>query len=618
MPRRALTQMAWLCAALAAPALTACDQPELWPVPAAEADGGRLPSTRDMAAPPEAGLAAPPRRYTLRLNEAANPPLQLDMDRSEVIELLGAIADDTTLLELDPLPLLRNVMDTVKRACGEDWRRDDPDPVYDCDLTPLGRTFSRPGVPWQASPEFALVRLLTMTPANVLVEGTSIEFMQQLSDFANIGGGFSQILADTLQIERTDEIVPAEEAVRALKDHLIGSHPNTSPDGRLLITLGDVLADLAPLAQTLGPVPPHPGVLDPAFPPRARVIGPDFRMQVTAESNIRVMEGVLAATGRDVTMVLQTPDRRPAQTPLRFDFNDPEDFQVLGLVDTPVADLRFRILEHPKFVPACLEAPEGCQNNGPNRPIGDDTVWTLDRWTLEYIVGFAALTRYEALVHEQCYVSCALARVAVGRDGTPPGFARFGVAFDLGPSDQFVWELINEVVQVGLHGPDARDRAEGEANVAFTVTDIPVGITGPQAAEAVRPLLVRQASGISDFLLGDFRARSGAVDFYFRRASDGRPVLQFVAPEDLPPTRRFTWATPGFFADAALTDKRSATDLPGMADTAHEKLIIEPGERAYFIEDAAGVRWQITVFGSFPGADVVDIEVAPVDPQEAR
>ncbi|MCA9545193.1 MAG: hypothetical protein KC613_12405 [Myxococcales bacterium] len=601
--------------ALGAGGLAGCEQPELWEVPPPPGDARPpLPTTRDMQAPPDLGApATAPRRYTLRLNSEPNPPLVLDMSREEVVALLGAIADDTVILELDPLPLLRNVLAAVKSACGVQWRQDVAEPRYDCDATALGRSFTRPGVPWQASPEFALVRLLTMTPANVIVRGTSIEFMQALSDIADIGGGFAQILADTLQIPRTQEIVPSEAVVRALKDHLIAPHPGTSPDGRLLVTLGDVLADMAPLSEKLGPAGGHPGVLDPAFRPRGIILTDDFRMRVRAQSRIRVFEGLSAALGRDVAMGLETPDRRPATTPLGFDFTDPDDFQLFGLVDAPTVDLKFRILEHPKFVPACLGVEAGCTANRPQTPVGDESVWRLDRWELEYVVAFAAMTTYERLVHEQCYVSCRVARVAVGQDGLPPGFADFGVPFDLGPAAQFVWELINEVVQVGLHGPDESDRREGEANVAFTVTDIPVGITGAQAAEAVRPLLERQSQAISDFLLGDFRANAGPVDFYFRRGSDGRPVLQFLAPEDLPPGQRYRHAQPGFFADAALTQKVSAQAIDGLANTTHEKWVVAPGETPLFIEDAAGDRWQITVFGSFPGAPTVDLEVRPAE-----
>jgi hypothetical protein len=491
--------------------------------------------------------------------------------------------------------------------------------VYDCDLTPLGRSFTRPGVRWWESPEFALVRLLTMTPANVLVEGTSIEFLQALSDTFNIGGGFGQILADTLDIGLTTEIVPSEFVVVSLRETLLAPHPGTTPDGRLIVTLRDVLLDLAPLADTLGPVGDHPGVLDPNFIPHSEVIGPDFHMVAVAKSNLRILDGLKAAAGLDNLVIMEGPDRRPADTPLSFDFDDPDDFALLGLAEQPVADMRFYLAEHPKFVPACVGAEAGCQRNLPGQPVGVDTVWRLRPWELEYSVTKAALLAYEHLQTHNCYVACAIAEVSVGQDGAPDGWGAFGVPLDLGPQNQFVWELISEVVQVGLHGADYSDRREGEANVAFDMFDIPVGITGEEAADAVRPLLQRQAGAISDFLLGDFRQRSGPVDFVFKRASDSRPVLQFIAPSDLPEGRNYGWRSPGFFADAGLSQKVSATSLDAanggaMADTEHEKWVVPPGPSTLYIEDDAGQRWRLRIAGGFPGAPSVDVYVSPVQP----
>lgn len=605
-----------LLLSLLALGLFACEQPELWPVPAKPGprpDGG-LPSTRDAAVPPDA--AAPTSQeehYTLRLHDAPPAPLALNLTREEVQELLGAIADDVVLLELDPEPLLFNVLEAVKTACGTDWRRDVAEPRYDCAQTPLGRTFGANGA-WRQSPEFALVRLLTMTPANVIVDGTSIEFLQVVSDTFGIGGGFSQILAESLDIARTDEIVPSEAVVPALREALLATHPGTTGDGRLIVTLGDVLADLSPLAEKLGPVGPHPGVLDPDFVPFGRVIdGDNFRMKAVANSNLRVLDGLKAAVGVDNQVIMEGPDRRPADTPLRFDFDDPDDFAIEGLVDEPRANLRFRILEHPKFVPACVGEEGGCRENMPGDPVGVDTVWHLRPWELEYGVTLAALLAYDALAVRNCYVACAIAEVSIGQGDDPPGWARFGVPLNLGPNNQYVWELISEVVQVGLHGPDERDRREGEANVAFTLTDVAVGITGAQAAEAVRPLLQRQAGAISDFLLGDFRRRSGPVDFVFKRASDTRPVLRFVAPMDLPEGTPYRWSVPGFFADAGLTQKVSATEIAGMADTEHEKWVVVPGETILFMADEAGRRWRLRVAGGYPGAPSIEIFVQPVE-----
>jgi hypothetical protein len=618
-------------------ALFGCEQPELWAVPNLQrvAVDGDVPGSRDAAVEPD---LAPPEpveaRYTLKFHEK-NLPLELNMERDEVRALLGAISDDVVLLQLDPVDLLRNVLTAVKTACGTDWRNDVRNPVYDCDLTPLGRTFSRPGQPWQQSPEFAMVRLLTMTPANVIVGGSSLALMQALAEIGRIEGGFSQILADSLGIARTAEIVPDDVAVYSLKANLLGSHPNTTPDGRLEITLGDVLDDLRPLAQKLGPYAAgpgedtgsHPGVLDPDAMPVGRLLGPEFRMHIVAESNLRVLDGIkagLSAEGRgqENLVLLYDDDREPATTPLRFNFADPSTFEITGLFDEPTVDLDFRILEHDKYVNSCLGEESGCQRNLPGRPASPDSVWAVAPWTLEYIVADAARVRYAERRVRLCYINC-LAEVEIGQGEAPAGWAHFGLPFDLGPADQYIWELLSEVVQVNLHRADLAGevgegqpdtRPEGAANVAFAVRDVPVGLTGEDCAERVRPMLVRQAGAVSDFLFGDYRARSGDVDFAFRREADGRFVLQFLAAEDLPPGTEYRHRNPGFFADAALSTKVSRTEAPGFADTTHEKLVVVPREQTVFIEDADGRRFRVRVFGSFAGDPQVDVALLEVQP----
>jgi hypothetical protein len=132
-------------ASVALMALTACASPEAEPLapPPPILDGGN----RDVGADPDQGVVAPgkqERTFTLRINDAPSAPLTLDMNRDEVNELLGPVARDIVLLELDPVPLLRNIMREVKTACGTDWQRDAQDPEYDCSGTALGRTFAAP------------------------------------------------------------------------------------------------------------------------------------------------------------------------------------------------------------------------------------------------------------------------------------------------------------------------------------------------------------------------------------------------------------------------------------------------------------------------------------------
>ncbi|RYE88717.1 MAG: hypothetical protein EOO75_12990, partial [Myxococcales bacterium] len=220
----------------------------------------------------------------------------LELDRAGVDAIMNEqIQRDTLLLELDPTPLLENALDQIKVACGTDWKKDSADPKHNCALTPLGQTFKGPDGTWRSSPEYSLVRLLTMTPANVVVQGTSIAGLQNIADGAilgiKIGGGFNQVLAETLGISRTREIVTTASAAQALRTEWMTSHPSL-PKGTLPVTLYDAMHDLTTLGELLGPKGDHPGVVDPTPPPTSQVFGPDFKMILDATSNLRWRDGV--------------------------------------------------------------------------------------------------------------------------------------------------------------------------------------------------------------------------------------------------------------------------------------------------------------------------------------
>ena len=533
------------------------------------------------------------RTFTLNLDLRPPPPLALDMNRDEVQELLGDIAPEIVMLELDPYPLLVNTLDTIKAACGTDWRDDDPDPRLDCELTDLGRSFARDGMGWRESPEYALVRLLTMTPANVVVLGTSIEFLQSVSDLVGIGGGFGQMLADSLRLRRTEEFLDSRVLAVALKERFIGSHPNIGPNGGILFTLEDALGDLEPLAQKLGPVGGHPGILAPDFLPHGVVMGDEMRMRVVAESNIRIFEGVSLQQGTGQINVLRDAVGPTFDDPLEFDFESPAGFEVTGLTDRPVMDLRLRIRETDDFVPAC-SGDEYCQSNLPESPVGETSVWARPPFTLEHIIAAGGFNQYSNLTNLTSYLG-DLATVESGQDGAPPGWIHFGVPLNLGPKDQYAWELILEVGQVSLHGPDGRDLLEGAANVEFTVYDVPVGITGEQCARSVRPYLQQQRARISESLLGDFRSRNDALDFYLAALDDGRIALFFIAREDLGDGQAYPWRSPGFYLDAALTptQKSSLLVMAGSTDVTHEKLVVFEEEQTVYIEDAKGAVFRL-------------------------
>ncbi len=563
--------------------------------------------------------------YTLRINDVPPPSLTLDMDKGEVTELLGGFAEDTILLEIEARPLLYNTLERVKQACGDEWMLDIPEPELDCDLTELGRSFTRAGRHWRESPEYLMVRLLTMTPANAVVEGTSIDFLQDLADALNIGGGFGTILASSLGIERTQEFLDTDSVVDSLVENMLATHPAIIGGRRIGVTLQDALEDMAPLRQKLGPQGDHPGIVNLGFVPHSEVFGSDFRMVVVADSNLRIMDGIHLGVGVDNLAVIADTTGPTFDDAMEFDFHDPERFKVEGLVDRPVLDLRFSILEADRFVPACA-GDEACKLNGPDNPVGVNTAWRQAPWVLERIVAFAGVLKYGDLRTRTCSIACTLDEVSVGQDPDgdgipdPPGWAHFAIGAavpgveDLVPLDQYVWELINEVTQVYLHGPDERDFREGDADVEFTLLDVPVGITGEEAEAATRPLLQAQSRAIADFLLGDFRQNSGHVDFYFRRADDGTPALFFVHPDDIHADRPYTWRTQGFFADPGLSEKVSELAIDGVADGVHEKLVVQVGETIVYAQNDKGEVWRLRIWSETLAPTEITVTVSKVSP----
>lgn len=539
--------------------------------------------------------------WPLRLRDGDPvPTVSMVLDRAGVNEVIDAtIQRETELLRLNPTALLGAALDAIKTSCGTGWRLDRADPGFDCALTPLGRTYRGADGRWQSSPEFALVRLLTMTPANVDVTGTSIAQLRGIADALGLGGGFSQILADTLRIPRTQEIVSSAAVVTALRQRWLTSHPAIPSDGTLPVTLFDAMNDLAPLAVRFGPSGAHPGLLDPAAPTRSVVFTPGFRMTIVADSNLRWLDGLQLARGKDY-MATVVDRRGPTfNDVLEFDFTDPARFDVAGLTPAPTVDMRFLVRENPGFIRACTG--EGCQSHAPAAP-RPGLVWAAPRWEIEPIVTFAALTEYGALRNALSYLLGA-ARVRVGQDGQPPGWAVFSTLLSIGspPPPQYVWELVDEVGQRALHrvvaGGSVTAIPEGQANVAFTLSGIPVGLTAEQIRAAIRPVLQSQASRLSSRLLGDYARNNAALDLFYRRGADNLPYLFFAARGDPRPSPEYRYASPGFFRTASLApgDRVSATDIPGSGDSAHEKLRVTPGETVVYAQDESGAVYRLRV-----------------------
>lgn len=563
----------------------------------------------------------PEQEYVLRLNDDPVPPLKLSMNKAEAAELFGATASEIKLLDIESQGLLVNTLDGIKTACGTGWQVDDPDPHHDCSLTALGQTFKGPDNTWKTSAEYSLIRILTMTPANARVAGTSIAGMQGLADALDIGGGFSQILSEALGIARNEEFITTPELVTALKRNLLATHPNIGGDGSTLpLYLDDALQDLTTLSTKLGPIGDHPGVVDPDFPIHSECLTPEFAMAIEATSNLRLLDGIDLSHGKDYMSTVVDTVGPTYGDPLEFDFNDPAKFSIVGVADDPRVDLRFAIREHDTFINSCAGS-DTCKQNLPEnldlvKSMWPGSAWAIEPWLLESVVVTGGREKYKSRLFDKCYevlFTCALgAHIYIGPN--PPGWARFDVFLDLGdpPKDQFVWELINEVAQVALHSPPGGAIPEGSADVAFTLRDIAIGVTGPQIAESVRPYLQEQAPKIAQLLLGDYWKNNGPVDFYYRRGGDGLPYLFYVAEADLPPAAEYKHPNPGFFTcpEVQPSCKASSLVIDGAGDDTREKLRLEPGESVYYLQDDAGALFRARFLVPADDAKEITVRVA--------
>lgn len=537
------------------------------------------------------------RQVFLRLRPQDRPPrVSLELDRQGVDQIIAPmIQEDVLLLELDPGPLLNNALEQIKNACGLSWRQDNPDANHDCALTPLGQSFLGPDGTWRSSPEYALVRLLTMTPANVIVQGTSIEGLQRIADGAilgiRIGGGFNQILSDVLGISRTSEIVPTAQVAQALRLGWLAPHPNTTPEGKLPITLRDAMTELSGLGPRLGPMGAHPGVVDPSQPVSSRLLEPSFKMRIEATSNLRWLDGMDLSQGKEYMAVVVDQVGPSRDDVLEFDFNDPARFEVQGLVANPKVDLRVKLNEDDAFISSCND-DNACKANRPGAPSSPASIWSKPGWLIEAVVTYGAWLTYQARTFERCYIRTigCQANVKVGKGSDPQGWSQFDIIFNIGnpPKDQYLWELILEVAQVALHRLSNTTVPEGDADVAFTLKDVSVGVSADDLREAMRPYLQDQRATLSARILGDYAKNNGALDLYYRRGDDDLPYLYFIDSQDPRPERAtYAYSRPGFFLNEGLTEdsRASRKDIPGSGDTTHEKFALTPGTHTLYMRD---------------------------------
>ncbi len=149
-------------------------------------------------------------------------------------------------------------------------------------------------------------------------------------------------------------------------------------------------------------------------------------------------------------------------------------------------------------------------------------------------------------------------------------------------------------------------------NVAFTLSEIPIGVSGSSISEAARPYLQEQASKLSDLILGDYWKNNDPVDFYYRREADSTPYVFFVNPSDLAPGSAYNYATPGFFSCPELTPecKLSTLEIDGAGDTTHEKLYLPEGKTEVYLADDSGSTYRARFDVPSPNAAEITVRVS--------
>jgi hypothetical protein len=411
--------------------------------------------------------------------------------------------------------------------------------------------------------------LLRMTPDTAELSGTAIERLIDLAPLMGVAP--ARVLADLFKIDVEDPFLDDQVVAQTILEQVIATHPATRtrlgpvtddhPDGlyevapgALPITLGDVVSDFATLSERFGPYQ-RDGVTHPGFvagQTRANVLTEEFAITVRANANALPYKGI------DLTDAsLASVNSVRSQIESLFDFDDPNWLQVEGLVSgVPVIEsLTFRIVEADTFV-------EGGRSPTP-AGIGASPAWALAPWTLERVLIGAAQRAFSNLTSKVSYTRPGredpLFEATVER-----GFQTIFVQAGLGspPPASYVWDLLLEIAQVRLHDGGL---AEGQANVEFTLSNVPLGTDTATLEDLMRENLKQNPHALVDIAESIIDTTEGAADFYYYRAAPSNPParqgdwLFFVSPEDIAvdhegnPVREYRYPQPGFFADEALT-----------------------------------------------------------------
>lgn len=441
-------------------------------------------------------------------------------------------------------------------------------------------------------PERNLQRILNMTPDNADLSGTSMEDLLGLANA--VGLPSARILSQLLDVGITEFILDADVAAEVMTEKLVGSHPNIARDANgeyaIDVSLYDVLQNLGTLATRFGPSGGHPGFL--TGQSYSEVLESGFMMTLPVHSNLVQYDAVdLTRASKDFFFLLK------GENVLHFDvLND--DFSVVGLKDEPTVDLRIQVREHPgasmlKGGTSKTASPDA-DNVGFYR--GNGQGYGVSPWFFEHSaveIGYRMLAQKYAAKnykHELRYDAGSIKDAAVIT--WDRGWVDITTAGGIGnaPPPIYAWDILMEVAQVRLHDNGV---PEGQAEMAFTLDNLSIGLTATELVEKLRPKLHEQETELSEFFVGDLGLAESKAELFYMAAAGKAGALAFRAKDDA--EGDFPYAKPGFFSDAQLTNKVSVTTpVGGVDDETHEKVPATLGA-SYFASDESGQAFEITI-----------------------
>jgi hypothetical protein len=523
---------------------------------------------------------------TLRAPQTTQASTQLSLDRTALGTLLST--DDQKGIQLATVSLRPAIVAALEQIR-------DPD-KYGVDTTTWGQA------------ERNLSRLLDMTPDTANLKGTSVEELLTLA--TAVGLPPARVLSDLLDTPITDRFVGVDVVTDVIVSQLIATHPNATLDASgtpiLQVSLYDVFQDLHTVGEKFGPTGAHPGFLSGTT--EAKVLEPGFLMSIPVKTNLREYDGIDASGGTKSSIFLLQGDKV-----LELDFTS-SAFSIVGLADEPAVDLRIAIKEDAGFLHAGKTKEARPDPMSPGFFRGDGEVWAIEPWKIENIVAETAYRQYAKLYSSSNYERTISYDTGSIKQAAVLGWSRGWVTMTTSggigdpPPPQYAWDILLETAQVRLHDGGI---PEGMADMAFALKGLSIGLTADDLIAKVKPSLQMQAGKLSQLIAGTGGLADSGCDLFFAPATGGAAgFLFFRAAVDSMKT--YAYARPGFFSDAALTQKASTPGaLPGTTDTAHEKVAVSAGQKLYF-QDDTGKPYLLEVVSLEPMGGGASVRVTAV------